>query len=953
MIKFSGFENIHKNNFDAFNKVPKTIKRKQLDKNVIKDNEKTKNTKKIYFEYKKERKLDGLTRRETEMVKYFQKSEIDSLEEAELECLELGVYSTDELIRQSVVCIDSHQIEGFGTVNDERMGTTDREKLCKTCFKSMCEGHMGYIKLYKLLIHPFYIKFVADMLNCLCPGCASLLCTEDTIYQQEFNLIQNRLNRITAISKYCKKVAIKCHRHENCIDYPPREYKSDDKTYSIDYTMKFDKKKDAKRYPIEVEDILRLFKMLECRYPDDVKLLGFKGLQKPSNFILEVFPVIPPSCRPPVKDEAISRLDKLTRVLSNLVKVNNKLGDEIAKKESEDKKNKISELYKELKYKTGHIFSNPDKNQNKSRQNPVEGIICKLKGKEGKIRGNLMGKRVIQTARTVADPHTDEIDIITVPICMRSVLSQLFTINKYNKGFFQNELQEGRIKNIYPGRGKFVNKKFKINNKIRNEYKLKFGDKIDSWLQEDAEALFNRQPTLHYLSMLGARVKFDKNPQSKVIRTHLSVQKCINGDFDGDETNLHILQSAGAKAEALTICNVNNNLINKASSRVIIAPHFDSLFAIYNITETFTLLKPTEFYDLLNESYKTFEGYIKGYNFESVLERHKNKMNKYKIALFSGKSIFSLLLPDGFFYKNSEVEIVDGVLINGVISSKSSGTSHRSIIQVLKHQGFDPVLFMNRCSKMMNRFFLYYPETIGLRDCITLENKKFKEFKSRELEKMKIDIIKVNFKYNIDGDKSACLQKLDESEIEQRDKEIVEIIRQTCSNIASEVSKQLDIRNNFMRSAKSGIKGTEFNIEQVCCQVGQQYFNGLLSKIKLAFYKSDDPNPGRRGFIFKNLVDGLSPSEYFMYLASTRIPLLDTSTKTSDTGGMQRILVKMFESIVVDKKGFVRNSNGKIVQFLYGYDNLNTYELISCGNTVTPIDIYNEITRINFQYGYC
>ena len=242
----------------------------------------------------------------------------------EIERITFGVYSAEEIKKIAVCKVDSSKIcssdkvGSMGTVYDPRMGTLDNDKLCETCNLDIwhCSGHQAYIQLNENIIHPLYYKEVINFLKSFCIKCYKLLLTRDQIYLNGFNKIKGP-KRFVKILEKLEKIDICSHCSQ---PQPAIKYNVTDNSVSLVY-----KKKDNIKVSIglSVDEILKIFDNI---VDDDVTLIGFDpALIHPRNLILQVFPVIPPCCRPYVITDGNICDDDLTIQLIEIIKANNHL----------------------------------------------------------------------------------------------------------------------------------------------------------------------------------------------------------------------------------------------------------------------------------------------------------------------------------------------------------------------------------------------------------------------------------------------------------------------------------------------------------------------------------------------------------------------------------------------------------------------------------------------------
>ncbi len=314
------------------------------------------------------------------------------LDTREIASITFGIYSTQEILDMSVCKLDNPKKSGYGSVYDERMGTTDSSKVCETCGENAqkCNGHFGHIEFNEPIINPLHYRRVISFLNCFCYKCNRLLLLKDQIYLYGFNKSKGE-SRFNKIQEKIKKVDMCCH--EDCgYDQPSYKFCTTDNTIHRVYEGK-DKQKTS--VVLTTEEIMKTF----TNVPDsDIELMGFDPkIVHPRNLIIEVLPVLPICARPYVKADGNMCDDDLTNQYIEIIKTNNHLAipNENSKKElSEVKRQKYLST---LKFRVLTTFNNGQgKAKHTTNGRAIKGIKERLAGKEGQIRTNLMGKRSVK-----------------------------------------------------------------------------------------------------------------------------------------------------------------------------------------------------------------------------------------------------------------------------------------------------------------------------------------------------------------------------------------------------------------------------------------------------------------------------------------------------------------------------------------------------------------------------
>nr|QBK92382.1 MAG: DNA-directed RNA polymerase subunit alpha [Pithovirus LCPAC401] len=291
-----------------------------------------------------------------------------------------------------------------------------------------------------------------------------------------------------------------------------------------------------------------------------------------------------------------------------------------------------------------------------------------------------------------------------------------------------------------------------------------------------------------------------------------------------------------------------------------------------------------------------------------------------------GKIVFSALLPPDMWYSSADVLIENGILKKGNITNKHIGSVSGSIVHELaldyRYDEDVVVKFISDGTRLLSKFISNDGMSVGIGDCIPEADPEELRKKRRE-EVMRVDTLV-----------SEEMWKSPNNPIEEARRE-----RRVASHVSS--LKNVSIEhigkdNNLKIMYESGGKGNLFNMTQIMDAPGQQFVNGmrlplgLLDKLRcLPYFDYGEVGPSSRGFCKNGFLVGMSLSESFAAHAGARNNLMDTAIKTADIGTLQRKLAKALQDIKVYTDGSIRDSSGKIYQFIYGDDGFNPQQLIA------------------------
>ena len=406
--------------------------------------------------------------------------------------IQLSILSPDEIRNRSVVEVTKHDtyekdVPIAKGLFDSRLGVTDNNRVCRSCGQrnTDCPGHFGHIELATPVYNFQFVHYVIKILSCVCIRCSKLLISKDS------PMVKNILNktgkaRFNELYSLCQKVKRCGEKNEegcNCIQ--PSKYKLDGLN---GITLKWDNldMDDIDIQTMNTLDIEYVKSILEKITDDDSKFLGFSELWcRPEWLICTVFPVPPPSVRPSVKQDNSQRMDDdLTHKLSDIVKTNNNLKQKI---EANARSDVIDDLRKILTYHIATIIDNdiPGLIPSAHRSGRVlKSIRQRLRGKDGRIRNNLMGKRVNFSARSVITPDPNlELDQLGVPF--RIAMNQTFPeiVQDFNRERLTQCIRNGPDK--WPGANSYVrhidNIKITIHEVNKSDIELQNGDRSPSF----------------------------------------------------------------------------------------------------------------------------------------------------------------------------------------------------------------------------------------------------------------------------------------------------------------------------------------------------------------------------------------------------------------------------------------------------------------------------------------
>ncbi len=846
--------------------------------------------------------------------------------------MKFGLLSPEYIRKMSearIITADTYDEDGYpieGGLMDPRLGVVDPGLRCKTCGGRVgeCPGHFGRIELARPVIHVGYAKLISKILRATCRKCSRILLPEDRIeeFRKEIKKarktgkneeeIIEELFRIARMSKRCPH----CGEEQEDIKFEKPTAFSEGKN---------------RLSPLDIRE--RLEKITD----EDAEVMGFDiEVARPEWMVLTVLPVPPVTVRPSITLESGERSeDDLTHKLVDIIRINQRLEENI---EAGAPQLIIEDLWELLQYHVTTYFNNevagvPPARHRSGR--PLKTLTQRLKGKEGRFRSNLSGKRVNFSARTVISPDPNlGINEVGVPEVIARELTVPVRVTPFNLKYLKKLVKNGPEK--YPGAnyvespdGKRIRLgKIKKISEVLD--KLDIGWIVHRHLQDGDVVLFNRQPSLHRMSIMAHEVKV---LPYKTFRLNLCVCPPYNADFDGDEMNLHAIQGEEARAEASVLMRVQEQILSPRFGGPIIGGIHDHISGAYLLTHGEELFTKEEAFDIL------YKARIPAELPEPIVKDGKE--------YYTGKQLFSLLLPKdlNLTYKSkickkcteckkenceydAYVVIRNGQLIKGTMDEKSFGAFAGELLdRIVKDYGADEARkFLDRITKLVIEVINKKGFSTGIDD----------EDLPKEAEE-RIEEILMNaeekVKQLINAYEEGILEVLPgrtlEETLEMRIMQTLSEARDKAGNIANEYLEEESEMRGKVNSARimaiTGARGSLLNLTQMVACVGQQAVRG--ERIKrgyigrtLPHFKKKDISARAKGFVKSSYKKGLTPVEYFFHSMGGREGLVDTAVRTSQSGYMQRRLINALQDLKVEYDNTVRDTRGVIVEFKHGED---------------------------------
>ncbi|MFW9819167.1 MAG: DNA-directed RNA polymerase subunit A' [Candidatus Thorarchaeota archaeon] len=862
-----------------------------------------------------------------------------------IEKIKFGLLSPDEIRKMSaarIITADTYDEDGLpipSGLMDQRLGTIEPGQRCQTCgnLVSNCMGHFGHIELARPVIHVGYAKKVLKVLRSICPECSRLMLTDEEKEKFREEQIKHRKIFFEGDEDAAKIVFKRARKTKSCPYCGAKK-----KKIIIEKPTTFYEEEEGKgsRRITPIEILERLKKMSDV----DLRILGIS----PENARLEwvVFTVlpIPPVCaRPSITlDSGIRSEDDLTHKLVDVIRINQRLRENI---DAGAPHLIVEDLWELLQYHITTYFDNqvsgiPPARHRSGRA--LRTLTQRLKGKEGRFRSNLSGKRVDFSARSVISPNPYiSINEVGVPIEIAKILTIPTNVNDWNIEEMKQMVLNGPFK--HPGANYIIRNdrrridlRYVKNRKIIADM-LAPGFTIERHLNNGDLVLFNRQPSLHRMSIMAHEVKIMKG---RTFRLNLTVCPPYNADFDGDEMNLHVPQSEEARTEAELLLKVQEHILSPRFGGPILGGIQDFISSVFQFTSKDSLYTKKDTLKLL------YTGDVFENNPNFSLDQLTPVITEPE-PMYSGKDIFSTLFPDDLnikvkskFCKKCEVceeenctydayvVIRNGHLITGTIDENSFGAMQsNSILQriIKDHGNATGRKFLDSATKMLLYVIRQNGMTMGL-DEVYVHGHAYEAIQNilKEANKESERLIKAFYENDTTILRRAPGRSMRET-LELRIRQVLAEARKEAEETAAEF---IGDEAHSVIMTKSGARGNILNLGQMSAVVGQQAIRGErinrgYSMRTLPHFKINDLSPKSRGFVSSSYRNGLRPVEFFFHAMGGREGLVDTAVRTSTSGYMQRRLVNALQDMVVENDGTVRNSDKNVIQFRFGDDGID------------------------------
>ena len=857
--------------------------------------------------------------------------------------IEFGLLSPDEIRKMSalkVITADTYDEDGFPIdmgLMDTHLGVIEPGLRCKTCGRKVdeCPGHFGHINLAMPVIHVGYVKMIKNLLRATCRSCGRCL-----LNLREIEEAKEHLDKCVMMGLYTEtdKVYKEVIREASKASFCPH-CGAEQKKITLDKPTTL-REERHKLTPKEVRE------RLEKTPASDLPVLSVNpDIARPEYTILTVLPVPPVTVRPSITLESGDRSeDDLTHKMVDILRINQRL---LENRDAGAPQLIVEDLWELLQYHVTTYFNNQTSGIPPARHRsgrPLKTLTQRLKGKEGRFRSNLSGKRVNFSARTVISPDPYiSINEVGIPYEIARELTIPARVNRYNIEKMKELVRNGP--DCYPGVNYVIRtdgRRIKLTEKnsehLADEV-LEEGCTVERQMIDGDIVLFNRQPSLHRMSMMAHTVRIMKH---KTFRLNLCVCPPYNADFDGDEMNLHLLQSDEARAEAMTLMSPQEHILSPRFGGPVIGAIHDHISGSFLATYH-RKFNHEEVLDILEKI-----NWTKGLPEPDLVDEDGTEY-------WHGRSLFSLILPDDMnldfkasIYdpdlpeEDTIVRIRNGKVIQGTLDGRSISAFKGKILDtIVREYGTDAGReFLDNVTKISLGSISLIGFSTGIDDQ-DIPDDASKQIRER-LIKASQDVDKLVKSYQ-EGLLSPQPGRSLEETLEVEAMKVLAKARDIAGEIAG---KHLGLGNSAVIMAKSGARGSMLNLSQMSGSIGQQAVRGErisrgYENRTLPHFMRGDKGSEAKGFVKSCFKEGLNPTEYFFHAMGGREGLVDTAVRTSRSGYMQRRLINALENLRLMGDGTVRDTDGVIVQFKFGDDGLDPAKSIA-GKAVDMDELFRR-----------
>lgn len=816
-----------------------------------------------------------------------------------------------------------------GGAYDMRMGVTERNQICGICEndKMRCPGHSGYVDLKYPVKSPMFRDELHKWLKICCFECGNVII--------EKKIKATRRQIMSEYVKHCRNI----HICANCGADHPHIARDKYKTVQF-YKEHKDEAGNIKREVFYNHQI----KNAVDRIPDEVVLQMKKPLSAhPRKFILNILLASPNTIRPDIRKTGSGRSNNndITTLLKNIIAINETLPAQIPELPKQDDDDRDSDSLPRKYYTLDQQVYDMIKGSSigsvalKTTSSNNKGLVSlsqRLPKKMGRFRRNILGKRVMNTARSVitGDPFMS-LNEVGVPLQVAKIIQipeyvQEYNIKKLNVIYMNRH-------DIYPGWTSIIKsidgRKYNVS-KMPRDYKLQIGDIIYRDMIDGDPVCFGRQPSLLPSNLAGLSARILGG--AKTLRMNVSICNLYNADFDGDTMLLSVPTNLAPRYELKKTSFVHNFIISWKDSSCSLGVFQDSLIGAAQFTRNNVKLN----------KWHAMQAFA---NINTTTERQITFDKK----MYTSRELISMILPNihmkgkpkiykkeyapyiNYHPEDINVNIEGGKLIQGILDKKLVGQGITQSLFHLINNEYGPAKTMEviyAIQQCTSNFQMYKGFTVSIKDTNISDSAllKIKENKAKIID----DSRRITEKYNnrklyapVGRTLESFYEELQMKSLEPGDDFVIPVL------------EDIDFTSNGkVQLVFTGSKGKETNVIAINASLGLRDVNGRRVPKTFGWkrtspcYTRYDTEPDANGYISQSYKEGMSPESFIFAAQEARHSLINNALSTSVAGEQSRHAIKNLESLVV---GYVRElkRDNNIVQMIYSGTGFDPRKIIS------------------------
>lgn len=847
----------------------------------------------------------------------------DNVATAEIESIQFRMAGDEDNKRDAVVEITHNTLFAkkmtpfSGGCFDLRMGTTDNHFKCLTCKenKKNDPGHFGLLRMKIPLQSPLFVSETRRWLRMVCLHCGMLMLSDKKLSTVKgFKFLE--ASKLTTEGVSCPF----------CSTIHPKIIKTDDDYFS--FQALYD---DGSLVRLRPSDIKKIFEQVS---QGTVDALG--AMNHPKNLLLYNILILPPATRPCAPrnlgpDNSMSMHD-LTTLIQSLILNNDRDGADPTSERAAVRETMSQQVYYDMIHGSASTTTSSISNNGRRGlmigQRPTMAILRQLARKEGRIRKNLLGKRVWYISRsTISGNPQLQIDEVGFPQAFARILQVHETVQHYNYQRLMCHFING-VKR-YPGCTRIQKASTGMVHHVTGEHSsliIEIGDVLVRDVVTGDLGFLNRAPSLERSSIGVHRIVVLNDPSIHTFQLNVIACAWYNADFDGDQMNLWVPHTEMSHVEAETLSSVSNWFISTKSSTPVPGQVQDSNIGSFELTRSFTKMDKWH-------AMRCFAGTDTPP--PSFSDTRVYTGREVVSALFVETPIMFSRSPRWFQsafvpyinYDSNEIKTImqRGELLQGVLdqSSVGAGASGGIFHEIACKFGTKTALrTMYALQQMAITFLGNRGCTVGLSDMVVTDD---------NLAEIHGIIESVLSESHLISDQLLRGELL--PPIGMTIHEYYERLQQEALKLPDEMLRPIIASidpdwNGLFKMVATGSKGSIPNLLHIMGGIGSIMINSsrmvedFCSGRTSPYFARGSVEPEAYGFVKNSYVSGMNAAEFVFSSMNGRYDLINKALSTASTGYQNRKAIMALQSAIVDNLRRIC-FDVRVVQFLYGGDGLD------------------------------